>query len=136
MKTKHKPRAKLSRTPVKALRNRRRVVKTLAAQGFSGDVIAAKLQLNKNHLRAEHALDLLAGREIKQAEKAAAEAAELSRKEREIVEIVTAAWNSDWYDAELGECLLFPDAKLLKKLWSKAKRPGDEVNAKDGRAII
>ena len=66
MKTKHKPRAKLSRTPVKALRNRRRVVKTLAAQGFSGDVIAAKLQLNKNHLRAEHALDLLAGREIKQ----------------------------------------------------------------------
>ena len=76
MKPRYKPRAKLSRTPVKVLRSRRRVVKDLAAQGFSGDVIAAKLQLNKNHLRAEHALDLHEGREIKQAEKAAAEAAE------------------------------------------------------------
>jgi hypothetical protein len=122
MKSRHKPRAKLSRTPVKALRNRRRVVKTLAAQGFSGDVIAAKLQLNKNHLRAEHALDLHAGREIKRAEKAAAEAAELSRKERERIEIITAAWNSDWYDAELGECLLFPDCKTLEEALEQSKK--------------
>jgi hypothetical protein len=45
------------------------VVKTLAARGYSGDVIAATLGVNKNHLRAEHALDLQAGREIKWAEK-------------------------------------------------------------------
>src|SRR5215510_201193 len=122
MKTKHKPRAKLSRTPVKVLRNRRRVVKTLAAQGFSGDVIAAKLRLNKNHLRAEHALDLHAGREIKRAEKAAAKAAELSRKERERIEIITAAWNSDWYDTELGECLLFPDCKTLEEALEQSKK--------------
>ena len=57
MKRRHKPRAKGSRALVKGLRNRKRVVKKLAAQGFSGDVIAAKLGLEKNHLRAEHALD-------------------------------------------------------------------------------
>src|SRR5215510_5709507 len=122
MERRHKPRAKELRTLVKGLRTRKRVVKKLAAQGFSGDVIAAKLGLEKNHLRAEHALDLHAGREIKWAERAAARAAELSRKERERIEIITAAWNSDWYDAELGECLLFPDCKTLEEALEQSKK--------------
>ena len=85
-------------------------------------MIAAKLRLNKNHLRAEHALDLHEGREIKQAENAAAEAAELSRKDKERIEIVTAAWNSDWYDPEIGECLLFPDCKTLEEALAQSKK--------------
>ena len=122
MKPRHKPSPKLSRTRAKVLRNRGREVVKLAAEGFSGDVIAAKLQLNKNHLRAEHALDLQAGREIKQAEKAAAEAAELSKKDKERIKIVTDAWNSDWYDPELGECLLFPDCKSLEEALAQSKK--------------
>jgi hypothetical protein len=122
MKSTYKPRAKVSRTPVKALRARARAVKDLAAQGFSGDVIAAKLRLNKNHLRAEHALDLLEGREIKQAEKAAAEAAELSKKDKERIKIVTDAWNSHWFDPEIGECLLFPDCKSLEEALAQSKK--------------
>jgi len=55
------------------------MVRTLAAKGLSGDVIAARLGANKNFLRAEYALDLHAGREIKWADKAAADAAELPR---------------------------------------------------------
>ena len=120
MKSTHKPRAKLSPTPVRARSNRGQVVKDLAAQGLSGDVIAAKLRLNKNHLRAAHALDLQAGRELKQAERAAAEA--VSRKDRERIKIVTDAWNSDWYDPELGECLLFPDCKSLEEALEQSKK--------------
>jgi hypothetical protein len=137
MKTRHKPTAKLSRTPVKAPRNRRRVVKTLAARGYSGDVIAATLGVNKNHLRAEHALDLQAGREIKWAEKAAA--AELSRKERERIEIITAAWYSDWYDAELGENLLFPDCRTLEEALERGHWTTQRecpLRAKSGHSLI
>ena len=83
-------------------------------------MIAAKLRLNKNHLRAEHALDLQAGREIKWAEKAAAE--ELSKKDKERIAAVTAAWNSDWYDPERGECLLFPDCKSLEEALAQSKK--------------
>jgi hypothetical protein len=120
MKSTHKPQAKLSRTPLKAPRNRGQVVRQLASEGCSGDVIAAKLRLNKNHLRAEHALDLQAGREIKWAEKAAAE--ELSKKDKERIAAVTAAWNSDWYDPERGECLLFPDCKSLEEALAQSKK--------------
>ena len=52
------------------------MVKTLAAKVLSGDVISARLGVNKNVLRAEYALDLWA-------DKAAADAAELPRWERE-----------------------------------------------------
>ena len=110
MKRRRKPGAKGSRALVKGLRNRKRVVKKLAAQGFSGDVIAAKLGLEKNHLRAEHALDLHAGREIKRAERAAAQAAELSRKERERIEIITNAWNSEWREAVFHDCKTLEEA--------------------------
>jgi hypothetical protein len=87
MKTRAKAKGKPSRRVVKPPSNRR-MVKTLAAKGLSGDVIAARLGVNKNFLRAEHALDLHAGREIKRADKAAADAAELPRWERERLEAI------------------------------------------------
>ena len=86
MKTRAKAKGKPSRRVVKPPSNRRRIVKTLAAKGLSGDVIAARLGVNKNFLRAEYALDLHAGREIKEAKEAAASAAALSKKEQEWTE--------------------------------------------------
>ena len=120
MKPRRKLRARASRTPAQVLRNRGLVVTQLAAAGDSGDVIAAKLRLTKNDLRAEHALDLQAGREIKWAEKAAAE--ELSKKDKERIAAVTAAWNSDWFDPEIGECILFPDCKSLEEALEQSKK--------------
>ena len=120
MRSTHKRRAKLSPTPVKARSNRGQVVKDLAAQGLSGDVIAAKMRINKNRLRAAHALDLHAGRQVKQAAKAAAEA--VSCKDRERIEAITRAWHSDWYDPEIGECLLFPDCKSLEEALEQSKK--------------
>ena len=64
--------------------DRRRTVHRLTAQGYSGDVVAALMGLNKNRLRAKHALDLEAGREIARADAEAAENEELSAKEREM----------------------------------------------------
>ena len=107
MKSRHKLRAKPSRTQGKALRNRGQMVTQLAAAGDSGDVIAAKLGLEKNHLRAEHALDLQAGREIKYAEKAAAEAAAvvLTPQEYHAINAMTLSFASHWFDPEYGNLI-------------------------------
>jgi hypothetical protein len=56
-----KPRSTWQKPP----RKQRHTLERLAAEGRSGDVIAATLGINKNRLRAEHALDLQAGRETK-----------------------------------------------------------------------
>jgi hypothetical protein len=79
------------------------VVKQLAAEGFSGDVIAAHVGLNKNRLRAEHALDLHAGREIKDAEKAAA--AELTKEEYHALDAMMLSFASHWFSPEHGNLL-------------------------------
>ena len=81
------------------------MVKTLAAKGLSGDVIAARLGVNKNFLRAEYALDLHAGREIKEAKEAAASAAALSKKEQELLDRIKSSFDSHWYSKEHGNCL-------------------------------
>ena len=108
MKSKNKLRSKSSRTPGKVLRTRRQAVRQMASQGLSGDVIAAKVGLNKNRLRATHAIDLHEGREAKRAERKAAEA--ISRKERERIEIITNAWNSEWREAVFHDCKTLEEA--------------------------
>lgn len=105
MKTRAKAKGKPSRRVVKPSSNRRRMVKTLAAKGLSGDVIAARLGVNKNFLRAEHALDLHAGREIKKAKEAAASAAALSKKEQELLDRIKSSFDSHWYSKEHGNYL-------------------------------
>jgi hypothetical protein len=74
------------------------IVRQLASEGISGDVIAAKLGVNKNTLRAEHALDLHAGRKIKAAEKAAA--GEMSKEEKHLREVIARAFASHWQTPE------------------------------------
>jgi DNA-binding transcriptional MerR regulator len=101
-----KPQAKPQRRYTKPPSKQRRTVRTLAAQGFSLDVIAAKLGLNKNHLRAEHALDLHAGREIKAAEKERAEAnaVVLTKDEEQLLSAIRSSFANGYWVATFLWC--------------------------------
>jgi hypothetical protein len=94
-----------SRTGAKPPSKRRNVITTLAALGLNGDVIAQRLGVNKNTLRAKHALELKAGREARRAEKERAAAAQLSKKERERLDCIKSSFNSHWYTKENGNDL-------------------------------
>jgi hypothetical protein len=101
MKLRTNPKGTRSQSP----NNRRQFVKNLAAEGFSGDVIAARLGVNKNYLRAEYALDLHAGRQIKAAKKAAAALTKQERERAKLIERIERSFQSHWYDAESGNLL-------------------------------
>ena len=120
MRNGHNLTAKPPRTPVKAVGKRRRTVKALAAQGVSADAIAQVVGVSRNSLRHHHAIDLHNGREIKRAERAAE--AEIDRRERERIEIVTRVWHSHWYSHELGYHLLYPDCKTLEEALAQSKK--------------
>src|SRR5262249_897570 len=55
--------------------------------------------------RASHALALHDGRKVRAAEKAAAEAAELSKSERARLHAIKQSFESDWYDPEVGNLI-------------------------------
>jgi DNA-binding CsgD family transcriptional regulator len=119
-----------SRTGAKSPNKRRHIVTTLTAQGLNGDVIAARLGVNKNTLRAKHALELHAGRQIKRAKKQRAAATQLSKKERELLAIIKASFASHWFDAEFGN-LLFGGARTVQEAlrWCKGNRWNDHERA-------
>jgi hypothetical protein len=100
-----------------------RTVRQLAAEGLSGDVIAARLGVNMNTLRAQHALHLKAGRDCKAAEKAEAEVAELSKSEQARVNAIKQTFNSHWYTKEKGN-LLFGGTHSLEEALEWSKRNG------------
>ena len=110
------------KTHVKPPTKRRHFVKNLAAEGFNLDVIAARLGVNKNYLRAEHALDLHAGRQIKAAKKAAAGA--LSKKERQRLDCIKASFESHWYTKEHGN-ILFGGTHSVEEALEWCRRYGD-----------
>ena len=99
-------------------------VRDMASAGLVEDQIALRINggMHKNELRRKYIDSIKEGRAIATAARAAAEAAELSRKDKERIEIVTAVWNSDWYDPEIGECLLFPDCKTLEEALEQSKK--------------
>jgi hypothetical protein len=111
---KHRPKLKTNRT--KALRKRRAIVRQLAAQGINGDAIAARLGVNKNTLRAEHALDLEAGRQIKAAakEKAAGAKVTLTKDQELLMDAIESSFASHWFDPEFGN-LLFHGARMIEE---------------------
>ena len=88
-----KPRGKangnLSRTP-----DDRQIVQALRAKGLSGDVISEVLNVNKNTLRARHALPLHIGRAKLKLQKA--EAGELMLTEMCAANVILGAINSEW----------------------------------------
>jgi hypothetical protein len=127
---------KKRRQPKTSRDDHREVVRTLAAAGLSGDVIAATLKLGKNRLRAEHALDLHSGREAKKADAAAKAAAELPREEREQLERIKASFKSHWYTKEFGNDLYNGAHTIAEALeWCRrfksARDPNDEGTAGD-----
>jgi hypothetical protein len=108
-----------------------RMVTRLAHEGHSTDVIAARLGVNMNTLRAQHALHLKAGRDAKAAEKAAAEAAELGKRERERLEHIEKSFASDWNDPVHGN-LFYNGARSVAEAlaWCDSFK-----GLKNGRAI-
>jgi hypothetical protein len=101
-------------------------VRQLAAKGHSGDVIASKLGVNKNYLRAEHALDLEAGREINaiEKEKAEANAIVLSMNEEILLEVIRTSFaDGDWIDED-GTNLLFGDARSEREAFERCQSFG------------
>jgi hypothetical protein len=82
----------------------RQIVQALRAKGLSGDVISEILNVNKNTLRARHALALHIGRAKLRQQKA--EAGELTFAEMCAADAILSAINSDWHT---------PDGNLI---WS------------------
>jgi hypothetical protein len=101
------------------------MVKQLAAEGFSGDVIAARLGVNMNTLRAQHALHLKAGRDAKAEKKAEAEAAALSKSERARLYAIKQSFESDWYSPEHGNLIFGGTHSVEEALaWCEEHNPG------------
>ena len=101
-KSKVKRRTRRGRRTTAAVRER---VRALRARGFSEDRISHELSLSKNTLRARHAPDLDAGREIARAASEAAERAQLTTRQREIFDAISAGFGTEWDTPELG-CLV------------------------------
>jgi hypothetical protein len=100
-------------------------VQQLASEGFNQDVIAARLRMNKNSLRAEHALHLKAGRDAKAEARARAEAAELTRPERARLYAVRQTFNSPWYSKETGNIIFGGTHSVEEAIaWCEQMAPG------------
>src|SRR5437764_1501615 len=78
-------------------------VRRLKAEGYSGDEIAQLIGLNKNSLRAQHALDLREGRELARAEADAAEGEKLTVEEETKKRAMLAGFGTHWENAD-GTC--------------------------------
>ena len=109
--------------------NHRRMVKQLAAQGLSGDYIAAKLGVDKNVLRARHALDLHAGRQVKAAERAEAQAKALTKQQLKDRAVIRQTWDY-WFDPELNSHLILEGARTPEEaieMWENSLRTKHNV---------
>ena len=103
----------------------RQVVEALRAKGLSGDVISEILNVNKNTLRAQHALALHIGRAKLRQQKA--EAGELTYSEMCAADAILSAINSDWHtpDGNLIWCGLDGDgAKSAADAFAAWQRNG------------
>ena len=89
--------------------DRGQTVTRLAAEGRSGDVIAALTRLNKNTLRAKHALELERGRRIAKAEAEIAMAEDEKRLSVQEAEM-KAAFFAGYYD---GSEWVMPDGRNI-----------------------
>ena len=88
-----KPRGKANGTGSPTA-NDRQIVQALRAKGLSGDVISEILNVNKNTLRARHALALHVGRAKLKQQKAAAR--DLTYAEMCCADAILSAINSEW----------------------------------------
>ncbi len=82
--------------------------------------------MNKNYLRAEHALDLEAGREINAAEKKEAEANAivLSKNEQSLLDVIRRSFADGYWIDEDGTNLLFSDARTEQEAFQHCQSFG------------
>jgi len=109
-----------------------RKVRRLTAQGYTGDEVAQLIGVNKNRLRAAHALDFRHGRELARAQAEAAVTEELSADEETMRRAIFAGFgNPRWTDAA-GRNLLhnYRTREEQEKLWAewlRRSRAGQRV---------
>jgi len=94
----------------------------MAAQGLVEDQIALRLGSDKNQLRRRYIDSIKAGRDAKAAEKAEAEAAELSKSEQARLDAIKKSFDSCWYSKETGN-LILAALTALRKRSNGASRP-------------
>jgi len=130
MKRKRQTRPKRLLKRARSGGNRRQTVRRLTAQGYSGDVVAALVGMNKNALRSQHAIDLEHGREIARADAAAAEAEQLSAEEETMRRAFFAGYGSHWEQPDgynlLQDCKL-PESKKRWAEWLRRHRRGESI---------
>jgi ADP-ribosylglycohydrolase len=94
------------RTQAKAVASTmHRRIKAMAAAGLVEDQIALRIGGDKNQLRRRYIDSIKAGRNAKAQEKAAAEAAEVSRSERARLAAIIRTFDSHWYSKETGNLI-------------------------------
>jgi len=127
-----KPRFKPKAKRPTSIRDAGQTVRRLTAEGYTGDEVAQLTGMNKNSLRAKHALDLHAGREIKAAEKAATEGEKLSQEEeiqRRAIFAGHLAGGEHWLvnGVSLLTGLTLPQTQTLWAEWLRRSRAGNRV---------
>ena len=82
-----------------------RRLQAMAAAGLVEDQIALRIGGDKNQLRRKYIDAIKAGRNAKVQEKAAAEAAELTKSERARLYAIKQSFDSHWYSKETGNII-------------------------------
>jgi hypothetical protein len=102
-----------------------RRVQAMAAAGLVEDQIALRIGGDKNQLRRKYIDSIKAGRDAKAKEKAAAEAAELSRSERARLYAIKQSFNSPWYSKETGNIIFGGTHSVEEAIaWCEQTAPG------------
>ena len=132
MKRRSKGSGNPSRKSAKPARDQARIVEAMAAQGFSADVIAASLGIDRNTLRGRHALSLYNGRRALKKQKAA-EAGDMTRVEMCAADVILSAFDGDDWFAPDGSSDLWPGLN-----GGNAKTPADAFAEwlRDGGRLI
>jgi hypothetical protein len=135
LKTKNKTRAKRSPNRARSADDRGKTITRLTAEGRNADVVAALMRMNKNTLRARHALELERGREIARVEAqiAMAESEGLNVAEAEMKAAFFAGYGDPTWEKPAGYNLLQNETLAeTKKKWAEWLRAHRKNDARDG----
>jgi hypothetical protein len=84
------------------------MVEQLTAAGLNADAVAQIINVNKNTLRAEHALALANGRATLKKKKVEQKASALTRQEQHAADAILATFSDGNWIMPDGRCALFP----------------------------
>jgi hypothetical protein len=99
-------------------------VRKMASRGLVEDQIALRLNgMDKNRLRRKYIDAIKDGRAAAAAARAEAEAAELTRKQKEMLEAIEDSFASHWYSPENGN-LLYDGAHTVEEALAWLEQQG------------